>query len=225
MAGKPLLGYLVERAQTAKLVDQLVVATTTAEQDQAIVRWCEQNQVALFTGSEQDVLDRYTRAAEAFQADVVVRVTGDCPLIDPQVIDSVINYYLAHHYEYVSNMLKPGYPRGMDVEVFSFPVLKRVAAEAKAREEREHVTLYIYEHPQKFSIGCYEGTKDLSHYRWTVDTPEDFELVSRLLSSLWPANPLFNIDDIVKEMLKHPDWAQLNAHVKQKPVRIKEIAT
>ena len=221
VAGKPLLGYLIDRVKAVKRADRIVVATSIAPQDAQIAEFCQQWGVDLYRGSEQDVLDRYYQAAKAFQTDIIVRITGDCPLIDPKVVDQVIEYYLAHvpHYDYVSNMLKPGFPRGMDVEIFSFEALQRIHVLAKAPEEREHVTLYLYEHPDQFAIGNVSYKKDLSHHRWTVDTEEDFQLVSRLLEALSPKNPLFTIEEIENEMNQHPDWFLLNAQIKQKPVR------
>ena len=220
VADKPLLGYLVQRVKAAKRADQVVVATTTAPQDEQIVQFCQKSGTPMYRGCELDVLDRYFQAAKAFQADIIVRITGDCPLIDPAVIDRVIDHYLAHYpkYDYVSNMLTHTFPRGMDVEVFSFNALQRIHQEAKAPEEREHVTLYFYQHPELFSIGTITSQKDLSHYRWTVDTPEDFELIKYLLSALWPNNPLFTIDDLAAQMELHPDWFLLNSHIKQKPL-------
>lgn len=218
---KPLLSYLIERIKAAKLADQALIATTTNAEDDAIAQACALYQVPVFRGSALDVLDRYYRAAKTFHADAIVRITGDCPLIDPQIIDSVINYYQEHEpqYDYVSNMLHPGYPRGMDVEIFSFQALEKIHQAAQAPEEREHVTLYFYEHPDLFSLGSVESKQDFSKYRFTVDTEKDFQLVSRLLSTLAPTNPLFTLKDIVDLMEQHPDWFHLNAQVKQKPIR------
>jgi spore coat polysaccharide biosynthesis protein SpsF len=219
--GKPLLNYLIERVIAAKLADQVIIATTTEKQDQEIVQLCDKAQISLFTGSEHDVLDRYYQAAKEFKADAIVRITGDCPLIDPQVIDEVIEYYLNHfpQFDYVSNMLKPSYPRGMDVEIFSFQTLAKANKEASAPEEREHVTLYIYEHPEQFSLGNVEYKENLFHYRWTVDTEEDFKLVSLLLSALSEKKPHYTLEDLSELMKQHPDWLLINSHIKQKPVR------
>ena len=225
IAGKPLLGYLIERVKAARLADQVVVATTSAAADSKIVDFCHQTHTAVFVGEEQDVLDRYYRAALAFKADIVVRITGDNPLIDPQVIDSAIEYYIGHASEvdYVSNMRPPcTYPRGMDVEVFSWEALERIQTLALAPEEREHVTLYFYEHPEQFKIGSVAHAQDLSRYRWTVDTEQDLRHVSLLLTALYPANPLFTIQDLAAQLEIHPEWAMINAGVKQKPVRYEE---
>ena len=156
--GKSLLEYQIERLQRAKLADGIVIATTSNDTDQPIVELCERLDVACFRGSEHDVLARYHDAATLHQANTVVRVTSDCPLIDPAVIDQLICFYLEHveEYDYVTNCLKRTYPRGMDVEVFSFRVLHEAFMEAVEQEEREHVTPFIYHHPERYRLANIE---------------------------------------------------------------------
>jgi len=218
---KPLLSYQIERLRRAKKVDEIVIATTDKAQDQEIVNLCVLEGVPVFRGSEDDVLDRYYQAAKAYQAEVVIRVTGDCPLIDPKIIDEVVDFYLSKlpPCDYVSNSLERTYPRGLDVEIFSFQVLDKAFHQAKKPEEREHVTLYFYEHPESFSLGSFKQAVDQSHLRWTVDTEEDFELISLIIKSLYPTKPNFTTEDILEQLQKHPEWASINAHIKQKPVR------
>lgn len=214
---RPLLSYQIERLKQVKSCDQILVATTVDEKDDPIVALCKKEKISYFRGSELDVLDRYYQAAKAFKADIVIRVTGDCPLIDPEIIDQVISYYKESKLDYVSNSLERTYPRGLDTEVFSFALLERAAIEATLEEEREHVTLFFYTHPELFSLGCLKHSSDLSFHRWTVDTVEDFDLVSRLLSAIYPKNPEFRLKDVLETFEKHPDWIQINAHIQQKP--------
>jgi spore coat polysaccharide biosynthesis protein SpsF len=217
--GRPLLSYQLERLRQAKLIDEIVVATTTQPQDDQIAAFCADNNVPCFRGSEHDVLDRYYQAAKRFKADEVVRITGDCPLIDPVLVDQVVRQHLKEHKDYTSNSLERTYPRGLDTEIFSFRVLEKAAKEAVLTEEREHVTLYFYTHPELFSLGSVKESTDRSNHRWTVDTIEDFTLVAKILSILYPKNPDFRMKDILELLEKHPDWMKINAHIQQKPVK------
>ncbi len=213
--GRPLLSFMLERLRDIQDID-LVVATTTNPKDDAIVSLCLKEQVNVFRGSESDVLDRYYQAALENHADIIVRVTGDCPCIDPDIIKLVIDFYLDNSFDYVSNTLKLTYPRGMDVEVFSFAALEKAHMEAKTEFEKEHVTPYIYTHPEIFKLENFPFDEDASQYRLTVDTPEDFELIRRIIEALYPVNPNYTLDDILILLKKNPEWAQLNAHIRQK---------
>lgn len=218
VSGKPLLSLLLERIKRAKSPHQILVATTTNPDDQKIVDLCSKEEIAVFRGSESDVLERYKETAERYQADVIVRITADCPLIDPDVIDLVIDTYLDHYpeYDYVSNTLEKTYPRGLDVEVFSKRVLDEIAKEAKAPQDRQHVTLYIYSHPEKYRLKNVARDQDTSNYRLTVDTSEDFELIRRIIETLYPKKPHFTLEDVLQLLDEHPDWPKINAHIQQK---------
>jgi len=218
--GRSLLSYEIERLRRTPSIDQVVVATTTAPQDQAIVDLCEREGIATFRGSENDVLDRYYQAAKAFHADVVVRVTGDCPVIDPHEAELVIRHYLDHipAYDYVSNTIQRTYPRGLDTEVFSFANLERAATEANKPSEREHVTLYFYTNPELFKLSNIAHEPNLSSQRWTVDTLEDLELIKLIIGTLYPVKPTFNMQDILGLLQQHPEWVAINAHIEQKKV-------
>jgi len=218
--GKPLLSYQIERLRRAQLVDEIIVATTTSPLDDPLIELCKKEGIKFYRGSEEDVLDRYYQAAKAFHADVIIRVTGDCPLIDPQILDRVIQFYTdtTPSYDYVSNSLKLTFPRGLDVEVFSFKNLERASIEAKWSQEREHVSVYFYHHPELFSLGNVECETDLSRHRWTVDEEADLKLITLLLEELYPHHPTFGMSDVLKVLRQHPDWELINAHVKQKHV-------
>lgn len=215
---RALLSYQLERLRRAKDVDQIVVATTIKPADDQIVDLCRKEGIPYFRGNEDDVLDRYYQAAKQYGADIVVRVTGDCPLIDPVEVDRVITYFIAHQpgCDYASNSLHRTYPRGLDVEVFSFKQLENIHSLAKTPSEREHVTPYFYLHPERFVLGSVENMTDLSHHRWTVDTPEDFDLISRIITALYPVKPRFGMQDILDLLHLHPDWIKINSNIIQK---------
>lgn len=217
---KPLLSYQLERLRRVRNVDEIIIATTVNETDQPIVDWCQRESVPVYRGSEEDVLSRYYEAAAHYQADAVVRITSDCPLIDPHVVERIVRFYLDHEQEidYVSNTLERSYPRGMDTEVFSFQVLKQAYREGLMPADREHVTPYIYRNPEKFRLASLTSEQDLSFHRWTVDTPEDFELVRRLLETLYPQNPEFTMSDALFLLERNPGWVQINSMVEQKQI-------
>ncbi len=215
---RALLDYQIERLQRVKKADALVIATTENPQDDAIISFCENRGVTWFRGSEQNVLKRYYLAAKKAYADTVVRVTGDCPLIDPQIIDQVIEAFINEfpQVDYASNTLKRTYPRGMDTEVFSFEVLEKAYRFALRPFEQEHVTPYIYQHPDIFRLKSVEKKKNHSDFRLTVDTEEDFLLIKTILENLYPSSPDFTLADVIELLDAHPDWKQLNAHIPQK---------
>lgn len=216
--GKPLLEYQIERLKMVKLANDLVIATTINQTDEPIVDLCDRLSVKHFRGSEDDVLSRYYESAKESQADIVVRVTSDCPLIDPDVINQVIEFYLTHYpkYDYVSNTLKRTYPRGMDTEVFSFTLLEEAFLEATAQPDREHVTPFIYRQPKRYNLAAVKYNRDESRHRWTVDTPEDFELITLMIKNLYPVKSQFTLKDCLDLFNNYPNWFEINSHIKQK---------
>lgn len=214
--GKPLLSYLVERLKRVKKVDQLVLATTTNPSDDVLMEFCVKEHLPFFRGSEENVLDRFLQTARIYKGEVIVRITADCPLIDPAIVDEAIDFFLNHPYDYVSDVLTRTYPRGMDVEVFSISSFEKVAKEAQREDEKEHVTPYYLRHPEQFKLGQVTSKENNSHLRLTVDTPEDFTLIKTLLEELYPKNRKFTLEDILKTLKAHPEWVQINAHVKQR---------
>lgn len=216
--GRPMLSFQLERLRRVRRANILVIATTDRSGDDVLATFCSKERVAFVRGSEDDVLSRYHDALERFPARTVVRVTSDCPLIDPAVIDEAIAAFdaAAGRCDYLSNMLHPTYPYGMSVEVMSAQALREAHREARHPAEREHVTPFIYWHPERYKLKSLTMEPNLSHHRWTVDTPEDFELVSRLLSELYPRKPEFTLHDLLTVIEEHPDWSALNAHVVQR---------
>jgi spore coat polysaccharide biosynthesis protein SpsF len=175
--GEPMLLHIIDRVLKSTFIDRVVVATTVDERDTKVAELISKHpseKLSVFRGSEEDVLDRYYQAAKENGARIIVRLTGDCPLIDPKVIDLVISRYLEGDYDYVSNVLERTFPRGLDTEVFSWEVLERLWKECEADSEREHVTLRIVKHPDEFTTGNVKNVTDLSRYRWTVDEQGGF---------------------------------------------------
>lgn len=216
--GKTVLEHLIERVKQSKLIDEIIIATTESEKDNAIVEQAEKSGVKYFRGSEKDVLNRYYNAAKESNAAIVVRITSDCPLIDPFIIDDVIRFFQENDYSIVTNagndLNQRTYPRGLDVEVFSFEALQKAFKYATENYQREHVTPYIYEHAEK--IYYYKNNIDYSNYRWTLDTEEDFELISMIYKLLYRGEHDFYFDDILKVFEQHPELSKINEHVEQK---------
>lgn len=210
--GRALLSYQIERLKRTESVGRII--TAVPKEDRELIAFCENEKVDLFCGSEEDVLSRYYDAAKAYQADVVIRITGDCPLIDPDIIEKALVHF--EGCDYVSNCLERTYPRGMDVEVMTFEALKKAADEAEKPYEREHVTPYIVLHPRKFRLKNFTYSKDYSSIRLTVDTKEDFELVEKVIETLYPQDPVFSLEDILTLLEKDPSLLEINQHVKQK---------
>jgi spore coat polysaccharide biosynthesis protein SpsF len=234
LGGIPMIQWIVERAGCAKTLNGVVVATTVESSDDAVAKFCQNQGVTCFRGSLHDVLDRYYQAALELQADVIVRLTGDCPLIDPGVIDETVRAFLeTPGTDFAANRLPPpwrrSFPIGLDVEVCSFFALERAWKEAKKDFHREHVMLYLYEGlaygtertmretyrtPYGFNVVLINHEPDYGDRRWTVDTAEDLELVRQIVSRIGIKN--FNWQDIIKLLAHEPDLERLNAGVQHK---------
>ncbi|MGO5065105.1 cytidylyltransferase domain-containing protein [Clostridium sp. LCP25S3_F8] len=221
ICGKTVLEHDIDRLRRIKNIDEIVIATTTLEKDNAIVKVCKRSGVKYFRGSEEDVLSRYYYAAKDNNADVVVRITSDCPLIDPEVSDNIIQYYLdnKNKYDYVSNTIERTYPRGLDTEVFSFNALKRAFNESIIIRDREHVTPYIWDNPKLFKLAQYKNNKDYSSLRWTLDTEKDFELINKIYSLLYThMNSKFQFENILNIYDEHPELYDINKEIMQKHI-------
>lgn len=218
--GKSLLEHLVDRLQQCERINQIVLATTDKESDQAIVDIAQKLGVGWFQGSEENVLSRYLGAAQAYEADIIVRVTSDCPLIDPETIDQVVNLYTKSNVDYASNTIARTYPRGLDTEVFSLEALFKADALAVEGPNREHVTLYMYRHPDTFKLTNLAAPAVLSRpdLRLCVDTQEDFDLIAAIYSELYREGEIINIRDVIALIDSKPELAQINAHIEQKHV-------
>ena len=217
LAGEPMLARVVERVRRAKRIHEVVVATTDRAADDPIAEFCQKRRWPVFRGSETDVLDRYVQAARTFSADAVVRITSDCPLIDPGVLDLVVSKFVEEQpeSEYLSNTFpRRTFPRGLDLEVIRRDVLERCHLEATGSWNREHVTALIYQNPDRYRISSVSAQADYSGYRWTVDTPEDLVLIEKLYSHF--GHDTFSWQEALAAMEAHPDWLMINSHVEQK---------
>jgi len=207
--GRPMLLHQLERVSRARSLDALVVATSTDPGDDAIETICASAGVRCFRGSLNDVLDRFYQAALPFHPDYVVRLLGDCPLADAGLIDRVVEFLIAGNFD-IAGAAPTTFPDGLDVEAMPFAILEHAWRHAVRPSDREHVSLFIVRQPERFRVGGYENSVDLSHLRWTVDEPEDFELVRRIFEALYPVNPAFTTQDILDLLAAQPELLELN---------------
>jgi spore coat polysaccharide biosynthesis protein SpsF len=217
--GEPMLCWVVDRTRLAALVEEVVVATTIEQADDAVVELCQQKGYPFYRGSEGDVLDRYWQAANLHDADVVVRITADCPLIDPGLIDEAVETLLTSKppLDFVANRLpwERTYPIGLDVEVCSSRALGEAWRDGKETHQREHVMPFIYEHPDRFRILLLNAEEDYGELRWTVDTGEDLEFIRQVVRKL-PGRLDFNWRDVLSALEDNPELAKINANVQHK---------
>jgi len=218
LGGVTVLGRVVRRLGRAATIKECAVATTTAAEDDAIVDECRRLNVPVFRGSEHDVLDRYLQAARHFGADVIVRITSDCPMIDPEVVDNVVRALTEQGADLACNVLTRTYPRGLDTEVFNIEALKKAWRDSDQPHQREHVTPLFYERPEMFRIASVHEKRDCSHYRWTLDTPDDLRLIREIYSH-FDNRDHFGWRDVLALMERLPGLPAINAHIAQKPVR------
>jgi spore coat polysaccharide biosynthesis protein SpsF len=211
--GEPMLLRQIERVRNSKKIDQILIATSTEPSDDLIENLCQSHKINCFRGSLNDVLDRYYCAAKFYGADQVVRLTGDCPLIDPQIIDQTINHHSKGNYDYTSNAIEPTFPDGLDVEVMTFTCLEEAWKDATIPSHREHVTRFFYTQPNKFKLGLVKSDIDFSHFRWTVDEPIDLELVNDIYQSLYFKNSMFTFSDVLEYLEKNPELQKINLNI------------
>ena len=218
LGGQPVLAWVVARLRRATSLDDLVIATTVLPEDDELVHWCDERGVNVVRGHPEDLLDRYLLAGRQYQADVLVRVTSDCPLIDPAVVDAVVGQFRRlPGIDYCSNTLEPRtYPRGLDAEVFALDALERASREDLDPGSREHVTPHLKD-ADGYSRARVDLVDDLSGVRWTVDTVEDLSAL-RLLVAHFDDNDSVSWVDALDAWNAHPEWGRINAHIQQKPV-------
>jgi spore coat polysaccharide biosynthesis protein SpsF len=221
---QPVLAWMVHRTRRANLIDRVVVATTTDPSDDPVAKFCLANEIALTRGSMNDVLDRYYQSAKHFKADVVVRLTGDCPLIDPEMLDENLEVFLEADppLDFAANRLPPPYKRtipiGLDAEYCTFKALEYAWRVAGEKHQREHVMPYFYEHPEKFTILHITHEPDYGQYRWTVDTPEDLDLL-RKIADFFPGRDDFSWLEVLEVVQAHPELNEINTEIQHKDYR------
>lgn len=226
LVGKPLLAHIIARVKKAAEINEIVVATTTRASDDRVAEIARQEGVGLYRGSEYDVLSRYLAAGRQYETELVVRLTGDCPLLDPHTIDRAINSFIAAQVDYLRLELgQAGYPRGLDVEVFFYQTLVRVAELLKKEGAqgdnpyREHVTLYIYHHPEDFRIFWLKPSSILArNYRLCVDEALDFQLIEEIYKNLYCAGDIIDINAAINFLDHNPTLAKLNQSIEQKKI-------
>ncbi len=218
--GKPVLELLVERLRYSRRLDEIIIATTTSPADNPIEELAERLAVKYTRGSEEDVLSRYYEAAKQFNVDHIMRITADCPLMDPVIIDHMIEAYMdinsgVTEYDYLSNTLETTFPDGLDVEIFGFGVLEKVHMMADKKYQREHVCTYIIEHPKEFRIKNFAYDKNFSGFRWTLDNPEDYQLIKAIYEGLYLKKKIFLMNDILDFLEKNPQLVEINKSLKR----------
>ena len=215
------LDFVVNQLSFSALLDKIVIATTNLEQDNIIETNAKTLGIDCFRGSSDDVLDRYYHCAKKFQINTIVRITSDCPLIDPQIVDQVIRKYQSEDYDYVTNTLSRSYPIGTDVEIFSFEILEKTWQKAILPSEREHVTLFIRNKKLNFKLGNLKNSKNLGHLRWTLDRVEDLNLIRKIVVKI-NKNPIL-MNDILNLFSLEPELIKINEHITQNEVMLKSL--
>ena len=207
-----MIWYSIERIKKIHGIKQVILATTKNSQDKILLRIAKDCNILSFTGKTCDVLDRYYQCAIEFDADPIIRITGDCPLIDSVIIKKMLDKYMKNDYDYLTNTFPPTFPDGLDVEIFSFKTLQKIVREAKLSSEKEHVTSYIHNHPKKLNIFNYENRIDLSKFRWTVDEKRDLTLVKKIYKKMKP-KVNFSMQTILKIISEEPNISKINSNI------------
>ena len=208
--GRPLLWHVVQRVKAARLVDRIILATTEERKDDQIVKFAKRMKLLYYRGSTDNVLDRVYQAAKKFSSDIIVRITPDDPFKDPKIIDEFVSYFLKNKFDYISNTIKPTYPEGLDIEIFSFSALEKAWLKAKKPSEKEHLTPYIWKNPKKFKIKNLALKKNLSFMRWTIDHQKDLDFAREVYKKLYPKKKIFLMQDILNLLNKNSDFQKIN---------------
>ena len=221
LCGKSVLAHVVDRVRAVAGIDQIVVATTDRSADDVLEAAVSKLDATVFRGSESDVLSRYYFAATEANADTVIRVTSDCPLLDSNLLAEMLDRFStsrrdAERVDYLSNTILRTYPRGLDAEIFTIDALDQAYRKASDDYEREHVTPFIYRHPDMFGLQNFRGNLDYSKHRWTLDTTEDWQLITEIYNALFPANHHFGMREVLLFLQRRPELFALNAHIEQK---------
>jgi spore coat polysaccharide biosynthesis protein SpsF len=220
---KPMLHYVLKQTKSAKHVDDFIIATSTNSDDEPIVEYCKENNIKYFRGSEENVLDRYYQCAKKYNLDTIIRITSDCPLIDPNVIDLIFSKFENNSFDYVSNNIEKtqgkwfdsecNFPQGMTVEICKFHALEKAWNEAKKPSEYEHVFPYVQFHPELFKISNIVNSTNLSNIRCTVDRIDDLNFIKEIINRFSENKNFLNIEDIVKIVDQEPELLKINSHI------------
>lgn len=213
LANKPLIWHVVDRLKYSQRIDKIVLATTDTSTDDELAKWAQNEGIALFRGSENNVLERYYYAAKQFSADVIVRITADDPFKDPIIIDKVIEKLFDERLEFAYNNNPPTFPEGLDTEIFTFSALEKAYLQSVDDYEKEHVTQYFYRNKNNFKQANYSNDHNLSGFRWTIDTELDYEMTKHVYDILYKENEIFLMDNILKLLEQNPKISQINKEV------------
>ena len=226
LCGSPVIEHVVNRLKQSTLIDEIIIATSTNSNNQPLIDFCIENDISYFVGSEDDVLDRYYQTAVSYNIkdeDIVIRITSDCPLIDPFVVDKVIEEHISNNDDYTTNVIECTYPDGLDCEVFNFSVLKDTWLNANLSSQREHVTLYIRDNPDKFKLGNVKNDVDLSDLRWTLDEKEDFVFINEIYKNIYSKDSFFTMGDVVDLLNEKPKLLEINSKFTRNEGLIKSL--
>ena len=222
LSGKPVLEHVIERLKYSKIIEDIIVATSSDPSDQKIVDYCKKKKISFFCGNLTDVLDRYYQAAKKNNIDVVVRITSDCPLIDPEIVDEVLKNFFLNDYDLFS--LGGEFPDGLDCQVFKFSALAKSWVEATLKSDREHVGTYIENtNPKVFKIGALKKFKNLQNYRWTIDQIEDYEFLKKIFRKLYKNGKIFLTGDIIELLNKEPELLNINKNITRNEGYLKSL--
>ena len=209
---RPMIFYVINRAKKIKSVEQILLSTTKEKNDQVLLEIAEKSGIIGFAGDTNDVLNRDYQCALKVNAEPIIRITGDCPLLDPNTVEDMLQFFLKNNYDYVSNRITPTYPDGLDAEIYSFETLQKTAQEAKWSSERELVTTYITKNPKKFKIFNYKGKDDFSNLRWSIDQEEDLRFVREVYSKMKPKID-FSMTEMLELISKNPYLSEINKDI------------
>ena len=212
--GKPMIWHVINRAKKVSRVQQIVLITTEKEEDNELEEIAKEHKILFFRGDENDVLNRHYQCASIYKADHIIRVTGDCPLIDPVIVNNILDFYLENNYDYVSNTINPTFPDGLDTEIFSFNALKNSNENAIFPSEREHVTPFITNNTTKFKTYNFKNKNNLSFLRWTVDVESDLEFIRKIYEKMKP-DYIFSTNQVLDIIKQFPELVQINKGIQR----------
>jgi spore coat polysaccharide biosynthesis protein SpsF len=212
LSNTPVIVHIIDRIKKSTLVEQIILATSINFNDQILLDIANDNQITSFKGNELDVLDRFYNAAKKYDADIIIRITGDCPLVDFILIDKMLKKFLENNFDYVSNTIERTFPDGLDIEIFTFSTLEKAFSEATLVSEREHVTPYIIKNPKLFKLFSYTNIENLSHLRWCLDEASDYEMLQKIYQE-FESDKFFSTTDVLKLLRKKPEISKINFEI------------
>lgn len=215
LKNRPVIEHVFNQLSFATKLNNIILATSTEESDNKLEVWAINNSKEIFRGNLNDVLERYYFAAKKYNGDIIVRITGDCPLIDPKIVDTVVNEFVEGGFDYFSNTINPTFPDGLDTEVFSYDALETTYFNAKLKSEREHVTPYIKNNPGTFKLGGFENKVNYEKYRWTIDNQEDYEFLKIIFEKLYIEDQYISWKDVIRFIDDKPEIININKHIKR----------